>query len=285
MDLWCRSLSRCDRGQQLRRRRRLDANGYCRQFPDERCRFADHRYHSVCSDEHIRADNCDHHERCDVSVRRRRATGPDRECYGANSTRGILLDYVRRARRYDKRRAGLSTPERERERARVVVVGHWDTDEAGDRNGHGDVWSAPLQGIGRPLKVSKEEIVGLLTALEIWVNRDHAADLREAKRRTDHVVQALTELPGMAVEHRFPDHVGRPYPTVFVSIDPTNGLTGAKVIDLMLAGDPSIAIMNFTDPQIVRVDVRVLSNDETRVVAARLRDVLERRSTGTRVNV
>jgi uncharacterized pyridoxal phosphate-dependent enzyme len=134
--------------------------------------------------------------------------------------------------------------------------------------------SAPIQGIGRPLKVSKEEIVGLLTAIEIWVNRDHAADLRDAKRRTDHVVEVLADLPGIQVEHRFPDHAGRPYPTAFVSIDPSTGLTGAKVVDLMLAGEPSIAIMNFSDPQIVRVDVRVLSDDQAAIVAARLREVL-----------
>ena len=134
--------------------------------------------------------------------------------------------------------------------------------------------SAPLQGIGRPLKVSKEEIVGLLTALEIWVNRDHAADLRDAKRRTDRLVQALADLPGIRAEHRFPDHVGRPYPTAFIAIDPATGLTGATVIERLLAGDPSIAIMNFTDPQIVRADVRVLSDDEAEIVATRLRDVL-----------
>jgi uncharacterized pyridoxal phosphate-dependent enzyme len=134
--------------------------------------------------------------------------------------------------------------------------------------------SAPIQGIGRPMKVSKEEIVGLLTALEIWVNRDHEADLRDAKRRTDRVVEALAGLPGIRAEHRFPDHVGRPYPTAFVSIDPGTGLTGARVVEEMLGGDPSIAIMNFSDPRVVRVDVRVLSDEETEQVAARLRDVL-----------
>src|SRR5947209_10630324 len=41
---------------------------------------------------------------------------------------------------------------------------------------------------------------------EIWVNRDHAADLRDAKRRTDRVVAALGHLPGIRAEHRFPDH-------------------------------------------------------------------------------
>jgi len=134
--------------------------------------------------------------------------------------------------------------------------------------------SAPIQGIGRPLKVSKEEIVGLLTALEIWVNRDHDADLRDARRRTDRVVETLADLPGVHAEHRFPDHVGRPYPTAVVRLDPETGLTGAKVVEAMLAGDPSIAIMTSGDPQVVRVDVRVLGDDEAEQVAKRLREVL-----------
>jgi L-seryl-tRNA(Ser) seleniumtransferase len=133
---------------------------------------------------------------------------------------------------------------------------------------------APIQGIGRPLKVSKEEIIGLLTAIDIWVNRDHAADLRDARRRTARVVEALAGLPGIHAEHRFPDHIGRPYPTAFIRIDPATGLTGAAVIAALLAGDPPIAVMDFDDPQVVRADVRVLSDPETEHVAARLRHVL-----------
>ncbi|MGH2353416.1 MAG: aminotransferase class V-fold PLP-dependent enzyme [Chloroflexota bacterium] len=136
--------------------------------------------------------------------------------------------------------------------------------------------SAPVQGIGRPLKVSKEEIVGLLTALEIWVRRDHDADLRDAKRRTDLVVDAVNELAGVRAEHRFPDHIGRPYPTAFLHLDPATGFTGAQVIEAMLAGDPAVAIMGFDDPQVVRVDVRVLSEAETEQVSGRLRQVLTR---------
>jgi len=130
---------------------------------------------------------------------------------------------------------------------------------------------APIQGIGRPLKVSKEEIAGLLTALEIWTRRDQEADLRAARRRTDAVVAALDGLPGVTAEHRFPDHIGRPYPTAFVRLDPATGLTGATLIERLLAGEPSVAVMGFDDPQVVRVDVRVLSDDEAAAVAGRLR--------------
>jgi uncharacterized pyridoxal phosphate-dependent enzyme len=134
--------------------------------------------------------------------------------------------------------------------------------------------SAPIQGIGRPLKVSKEEIVGLLTALEIYAHRDHARDLADAQRRTRAVVQRLSGLPGIRAAYRFPDHVGRPYPTAFVHLDPSTGRTAVEVIAALLGGEPSIAVMNDADPRLLRVDVRILSDDEAEAVATRLREVL-----------
>jgi len=134
--------------------------------------------------------------------------------------------------------------------------------------------SSPHGGVGRAMKVSKEEIVGLLTALEIWAARDHAADMRDARRRTDMVVAALGGLPGVRAEHRFPDHLGRPYPTAFVHLDPAIGRTAAEVIAALLGGEPSIAVMNDADPRLLRVDVRIVSDDEAEVVATRLREVL-----------
>ena len=141
--------------------------------------------------------------------------------------------------------------------------------------------SSPYEGIGRPMKVSKEEVIGLITALEVFANRDHEADLGDAKRRTDYVVEALKGLPGIRAEHRFPDHEGRMYPTVFVHIDPATGLTAAQVIKELLGGTPPIAVMGFSDPQIVRVDVRILPDDEVEQVARRLYEVLAAR-VGTR---
>jgi L-seryl-tRNA(Ser) seleniumtransferase len=134
--------------------------------------------------------------------------------------------------------------------------------------------SAPIQGIGRPLKVSKEEVIGLLAALETFTGRDHAADLRDAQRRTAFVVESLDGLCGVRAEHRFPDHIGRPYPTAFIHLDPTIGMTSADVIVALLAGTPSVAVMDFGDPLTVRVDVRVLSDTETEHVVERLHQVL-----------
>jgi hypothetical protein len=46
------------------------------------------------------------------------------------------------------------------------------------------------------------------------------------------------------------------------------------VIARCLAGDPSIAIMSDDDPQLVRVDVRILTDTEAEIVATGLRAAL-----------
>jgi L-seryl-tRNA(Ser) seleniumtransferase len=133
--------------------------------------------------------------------------------------------------------------------------------------------SSPHDGVGRSLKVSKEEMIGLVTAIDVWTQRDHARDMADAQRRTDYVVRELAGLSGARVECRFPDHIGRPYPTVFIHLDPARGRTGREVIAALLAGDPAVATMDFVDPWVVRADVRILADDAVEQVARRLREV------------
>lgn len=49
---------------------------------------------------------------------------------------------------------------------------------------------------------------------------------------------------------------------------------------MLLAGGPSVAIMSYDDPQIVRADVRILTDAEAEIVAERLRAVLSRSAIG-----
>ena len=57
------------------------------------------------------------------------------------------------------------------------------------------------------------------------------------------VVEALSALPGVRAEQRFPDHIGRPYPTAFVHVDPSSGHTAPEIIRQLLAGEPAVAVM------------------------------------------
>jgi seryl-tRNA(Sec) selenium transferase len=58
--------------------------------------------------------------------------------------------------------------------------------------------SAPHHSFGRAMKVGKEEIMGLLAAIEAWVGRrDLQAEYRQWESWYAHISQALTRLPGL----------------------------------------------------------------------------------------
>ena len=58
--------------------------------------------------------------------------------------------------------------------------------------------SNPNHGVGRPAKVGKEEIIGLVTALELFASEEFAqAELESYEERTAFIVEALSHTPGV----------------------------------------------------------------------------------------
>lgn len=127
--------------------------------------------------------------------------------------------------------------------------------------------AAPTQGIGRVCKVSKEEVVGLITALELYVRRDHRAERVAAEKRTLWLCDQLGGLVNAEAEYVAVDHIGRPYPTAHVRLDPDEGLTAAEMLDRLLKGDPPVAGMTGPDEWTIRLDVRELSDRDVQRVA------------------
>jgi D-glucosaminate-6-phosphate ammonia-lyase len=127
--------------------------------------------------------------------------------------------------------------------------------------------SYPTQGIGRVCKVSKEEIVGLITALELYVRRDHRAERIAAEKRTLWLCDQLGGLVNAEPEYVPVDHIGRPYPTAHLRLDPDEGMNAQELIDRLLAGDPPVAAMSGPDEWTVRLDVRELTDRDVQRVA------------------
>ncbi|MEX2300843.1 MAG: aminotransferase class V-fold PLP-dependent enzyme [Bryobacterales bacterium] len=73
--------------------------------------------------------------------------------------------------------------------------------------------SAPHHAFGRPMKVSKEEIVGMATAVDVWVNqRNIEAEYEEWKGWYAHIASAITKVDGVTGEVHGPTR-GGPFPT------------------------------------------------------------------------
>jgi len=70
----------------------------------------------------------------------------------------------------------------------------------------------------RTNKVNKEELVGMLIALELFLNRDHAAVWKEWEARANRIVQALAEFKDVRTEVQVPA-VANAVPHLHVSWD------------------------------------------------------------------
>ncbi len=137
--------------------------------------------------------------------------------------------------------------------------------------------NAPPNGntIGRGMKVNKEEIVGMLAALELYLKKDHAKEQQDFERRAETIRSGAAAVPGVKAEVFTPE-IANHVPHVRVTWDSAaNSLTPTAVVDAMRAGEPSIAIRS-EGPALV-IGVWMMRPGEDKIVAKRLRQVLERK--------
>ena len=78
----------------------------------------------------------------------------------------------------------------------------------------------PAHGIGRSMKTGKEEIVGLLVALERYAARDEDAEAARWASVTERLAAGLAGIPGLSVRTAPTQADGRPVPMTMVTVDP-----------------------------------------------------------------
>lgn len=101
----------------------------------------------------------------------------------------------------------------------------------------------PHGAIGRPMKVGKEELAGVLAAVRWYLGLDHAARQARFERIVAEWCDALNAIPGVQAERSFPNGAGQPVPRTWVTLDAARlGLTGQEVAKTLLEGTPAIAI-------------------------------------------
>lgn len=132
----------------------------------------------------------------------------------------------------------------------------------------------PWQGIGRPCKVGREEIVGLLTALRLYLQRDHHADVARRRRLAKRMSGGLEHVPGVVATYH--DGGERGIATVRVQLDEAAvAKTAVEVINELAAGDPIIAVgQGGADQGSFTLGTMCLADGEEDVVVARLQEIL-----------
>ena len=114
--------------------------------------------------------------------------------------------------------------------------------------------ASPHQGIGRPMKVSKEDIIGVVTALEYWTTeRDHPGERKQWAADLDTIAKKVEKVPGVATKVRAPAG-GVKVPRLIISWDRSKvPHAGLDIRQKLLDGEPRIMLddMEATDHSVV----------------------------------
>jgi L-seryl-tRNA(Ser) seleniumtransferase len=112
--------------------------------------------------------------------------------------------------------------------------------------------SSPWEGaVCRPMKVGKEEIIGVLAALEHWMKLDLAALDKEWAKRVENIKKIIETVPGVTGEIQIPKG-GNRYPTLVVNWDEKAfGMTVAECDEALRAGEPRIKVLTNSNPSLV----------------------------------
>jgi L-seryl-tRNA(Ser) seleniumtransferase len=154
-----------------------------------------------------------------------------------------------------------------------LLLGRKELIEAAKRNANPHCGT-----IGRMMKVSKEDMVALLAAVERYVRLDHGADQREWERRLAVVEKAVKDVPTVQCERVTPP-IANHVPHLIVSWDEKRlRLTPAELTRELAAGDPPIQLgrVSGTGDKGALISVFTLQDGEDRIVAERLQAILSK---------
>ncbi len=152
-----------------------------------------------------------------------------------------------------------------------LVLGRPDLVEAARLNG------SPQSAVGRGMKVGKEEIMGLLAALEIYLAQDEAAELDGWEAQMRSVAAAADGLEGVVGEVRRQDE-GASWdivPHAQIRFGSDSNTQSANVARALREGEPSIDVR--LNEEGILISPMTLQPGEAEIVAERLRAALQKR--------
>ena len=134
---------------------------------------------------------------------------------------------------------------------------------------------APPRGntIGRGMKMNKEEILGMLVALENFLDRDHEADWQLWEAQVQDIAESVRSVPGVQTEIHVPE-IANHVPSLRIRWDQAQ----VKIEPLgarraLIDGRPSIETAGGGNE--IDITTWMMNPGEERIVAQRLTQVLQ----------
>ena len=129
--------------------------------------------------------------------------------------------------------------------------------------------------VGRGMKVGKEEIIGMVAAVDWFLSQDETAMIAGFQKSAERIAAEVKKVPTVETKIFVPP-VANHVPHLQVNFDQNRiGMTGQQIVDKMRKGSPRIELNPAVGPNFVTVGVWMLKPDEDVIVARRLREVFQ----------
>src|SRR5579884_2105106 len=163
-----------------------------------------------------------------------------------------------------------------------LLLGRRDLIEAAAKNNN------PYDGVGRGQKVAKEQIVGMVAAVDWFLSQSDEGFETEFRRRADRIAKEVKNIPTVETEVVIPP-VANHVPHLLIRYDPSRvKISGRGVLEQMRNGNPCIELNPSTGssrgasagipsgPNTIVVGVWMLQPGEDLIVGRRLHEVLSK---------
>jgi len=128
--------------------------------------------------------------------------------------------------------------------------------------------------IGRGMKVNKEEMLGILVAVEAALKGDHEAEWKEWEKRVKLIADSLAHLKTVKTEMFVPD-VTYSVPHLRIRWDESAlKISPPEAVRLLKEGEPSIEVRSSPN-DCVEIGVWLLQPGQAQIVARRINGILK----------
>ena len=142
--------------------------------------------------------------------------------------------------------------------------------------------SSPHHGPGRDNKVGKEEMMGMLAAVEAWVARDHVEKHKIWHTWLEAISQKVSSMSGLKTKLNEPQGLSNNSPSLTISWDPEKfNIYGPEVAEELASKQPRIAVHSNQSDESGRTSVTISSGQmqpgNDKVVAERIVAILSQK--------
>src|SRR5215467_2300030 len=128
--------------------------------------------------------------------------------------------------------------------------------------------------LGRSQKVGKEEIIGMVKAIELYLKEDHEALNKEWQDRLEYISNRITKVSGVTTSYFMPD-IANHVPHMSITWDSRVKITPQEVSEALKNSEPSIIMGGGEGRPGLSIASFMLQEGEHKIVAEQLEKVLK----------